>query len=577
MSWIDWTVMIGTILVIALYGIWKSRGNSNLKGYFLADNKMKWWTIGLSIMATQASAITFLSTPGQAFNDGMRFVQFYFGVPVAMVIISIVIIPIYRRLNVYTAYEYLEGRFDLKTRTLGAILFLISRGLATGITIVAPAIILDTILGWDINITCIAIGIVVMIYTIIGGSKAVGQTQQQQMAVILFGMVVAGIVMVFQLPPEVSFFDAVSLAGGMGKLNTITLPSSGEEFIKDRYNLLSGLIAGSFLALSYFGTDQSQVQRYLGGKSLKEIRIGLLFNGMFKVPMQFMILFVGVMLFVFYQFQAGPMFFNQQERAIIVQSEYGDQYQRLENQYDSIHVAKRNTIMSWLAERKNEESPKAKELMSQIQVQDTTARFIRKQGIDLLEENNPDARTNDLDRVFLTFVLNHLPIGLVGLLMAVIFSAAMSSTSAELNALASTTMVDIYKRVVKKDGDDGHYLLVSKGLTFFWGVLAIIFAITAGHFENLIQYVNILGSLFYGTILGLFMVAFFFKKIGGTAVFIGGCVAEFCVLCLWGLPLLFPDSFGWLDIGFLWFNLIGCIIVIAVATIVETTLTNKAS
>jgi len=575
MQALDWLVMGGTIFTIITYGIWKSRGARDIRGYFLSNNDQKWWTIGLSIMATQASAITFLSTPGQAYADGMRFVQFYFGLPIAMILISIVAIPLYRKLNVYTAYEYLEQRFDLKTRTLGALLFLLGRSLAAGITIVAPAIILETLLGWDLNWTCVGIGALVLVYTVSGGTKAVSKTQQQQMGVILFGMFLAGIMMIWKLPESVSMGDALSIAGASGRLNVITLPDSWDTFIKDRYNIFSGLVAGTFLALSYFGTDQSQVQRYLGGKTVSEIRIGLLFNGIFKVPMQFLILFIGAMMFVFYQFAATPMFFNEREVQLTVESEYGAEYQELSARYDSLDRAKAAAWTTWLNTREVN-AAQAQNVLEEAQMIDTLQQQTRAEGIGLIQKRDPNANIKDQDRVFLTFVLKYLPTGLVGLLMAVIFSAAMSSTSAELNALASTTLVDIYKRMIKPDATDEHYLTVSRLLTLGWGLLAIFFAITAGRFEDLIEYVNILGSLFYGTILGLFVVAFFFKKIGGTSTFIGALVAQAVVAGCFFLPGLFPEAFGWLDIGYLWYNLIGCAIVVLVARLIQGNRPNQA-
>ncbi|RMG28333.1 MAG: sodium:solute symporter [Bacteroidetes bacterium] len=564
MSTIDWIILVGTTAFIVIYGIWKSRGATNIRGYLLANQSQKWWTIGLSIMATQASAITFLSTPGQAFDDGMRFVQFYFGVPIAMVLISLVAIPIFRRLNVYTAYEYLEGRFDLKTRSLAAILFLISRSLASGITIVAPAIIFSTILGWDLTWTCVAIGLAVMTYTVLGGTRAVSQTQQQQMAVILSGMIIAAVIMILKLPPDVSFGDAVGLAGKMGKLNTLTLPDSFEGFIKDRYNILSGLVAGTFLMLSYFGTDQSQVQRYLGGKSVAEIRIGLLFNGMLKVPMQFGILFIGAMMFVFYQFHAAPMFFNKQEAQSVLQSEYGPQYEAVEQRYQELTAQNIAKAHEFVAARQAGDTEAVARHQEELMALQQQKKAVRQQGIALIQQHNPHADVNDLDRVFLTFVLTHLPRGLVGLLIAVILAAAMSSTSAELNALASTTVVDIYKRFRGDHFSPAHYLHASKLLTFFWGLVAIAFAVLAGNFENLIEYVNILGSLFYGTILGIFVVAFFFKQVGGTATFLAALLAEAIVVAMFALPQLGPDTFSW-DIGFLWYNFIGCMCVLAFA------------
>ncbi|MDX2246421.1 MAG: sodium:solute symporter [Bacteroidia bacterium] len=559
MSYIDWLVMCGTVLLIVVYGIYKSRHINNIQGYLLSGKDMKWWTIGLSIMATQASAITFLSTPGQAFDDGMRFVQFYFGVPIAMVIISIVVIPIFHRLNVYTAYEYLEQRFDLKTRSLAAFLFLISRGMAAGLTIYAPAIIFTALLGWQIDLTCITLGLVVLIYTVVGGNKAVSHTQKQQMFVILVGMILAGIVMILKLPPDVSLGDAVFIAGKMGKLNIITTPSSWAEFdIKDRYNLWSGLIGGTFLALSYFGTDQSQVQRYLGGKSLTESRIGLLFNGIFKVPMQFMILFIGAMMFVFYQFNSRPMFFNTPERTQIIASDVGPQYLETEKKYETLHLEKSNLLRQLLHARNEGDVSRVAQTQENLQRIEAQSDTIRQQGIDLIKTYNPRADTNDLDKIFLTFILHHLPVGLIGLLMAVILSASMSSTSAELNSLATTTIVDIYKRLFHKNDDQRDYLSASKWATFGWGIFAIGFALFASELGNLIQAVNILGSLFYGTLLGIFVVAFFMKKIRGTSVFYAAILAEVIVFGFYIFPQISP---GFPDIGFLWFNLIGCVAV----------------
>ncbi|MEZ4775011.1 MAG: sodium:solute symporter [Bacteroidia bacterium] len=570
MSYIDWFVMCGTVLLIVVYGIYKSRNIKDIRGYLLSDNDMKWWTIGLSIMATQASAITFLSTPGQAFDDGMRFVQFYFGVPIAMVVISIVVIPIFHRLNVYTAYEYLEQRFDLKTRSLAAMLFLVSRGMAAGLTIYAPAIILSTLLGWQIDATCVGIGFVVLIYTVAGGNRAVSHTQKQQMFVILVGMIMAGVVMIFKLPADVSFSDAVFIAGKMGKLNIITSPSSWAEFdIKDRYNLWSGLIGGTFLALSYFGTDQSQVQRYLGGKSLTESRIGLLFNGVFKVPMQFMILFIGAMMFVFYQFNARPMFFNSPDRENIVASSTGPQYLEVEKNYETLHEEKADLLRQLLAARKEGNAPLIEQTEVKLKQVESEAISTRKTGIDLIKQQNPRADTNDLDKIFLTFVLNHLPVGLIGLLMAVILSASMSSTAAELNSLATTTIVDIYKRLVHKNDDTKNYLKASRWATFGWGIFAIGFALFASELGNLIQAVNILGSLFYGTLLGIFVVAFFMKKTKGRAVFFAAIIAELVVIGFYVLPQIFPSI---PDIGFLWFNLIGCLVVTGLAAIFQAVL-----
>ena len=572
MSILDWIVLLATTFLIVGYGIWKSRGATNIRGYLLADKEMKWWTIGLSIMATQASAITFLSTPGQAFDDGMRFVQFYFGVPIAMVIISMVAIPIYHRLNVYTAYEYLESRFDVKVRSFTAFLFLVSRGLAAGLTIYAPAIILSTILEWDIGMTIRGIGVLVVFYTVLGGAKAVNYTQKQQMIVILIGMFLAGIWMVLKLPEDISFGSAVAVAGKMGKLNAITMGTEGGAFdLKDRYNLFSGLIGGTFLALSYFGTDQSQVQRYLGGKSLSESRIGLLFSGMIKVPMQFLILFIGVLMFMFYQFEKGPIFFNQNINQEMRVSELGESYTALEDEYSQLHTEKQETIRQLITSMDSGDEAQTDKLSASLKAQQQQERDLRESAKSLITQHDPDADTNDKDKVFLTFVVTKLPQGLVGLLIAVILAASMSSTAAELNALGTTTLIDGYKRFSKTEKSDKHFLNVSRGLTFFWGILAILFALFANKLGNMIQAVNIIGSLFYGTILGIFVVAFFFKQIKGTATFLAGIFAELCVVALFILPQQYP-SLAWLDIGFLWYNLIGCAIVVFLAFIFQKVL-----
>ncbi|MEM9718494.1 MAG: sodium:solute symporter [Bacteroidota bacterium] len=579
MRTLDWIVLVATTLLIVIYGIWKSRGSKNIEAYLMGNRQMKWWTIGLSIMATQASAITFLSTPGQAFDDGMRFVQFYFGLPIAMVLIAIFAIPIYRRLKVYTAYEYLEQRFDLKTRSLGALLFLVSRGLAAGMTIYAPAIIMAVILGWSINLTCIAIGTVVIIYTVSGGTRAVSYTQQQQMVVILAGMFIAAAVMIWKFPPDISFMDSLHIAGKMGKLNPITVPESLETFDpKDRYNLFSGLIGGTFLALAYFGTDQSQVQRYLGGKSVAESRIGLLLNGMIKVPMQFLILFVGILMFVFYQFETPPLFFNEVETQNILQSDKGNEYRAMQEQFNEVHSNKQLALRNMLTAIEGGNEDQVEELQKRVISLDTTARGIRTRSIALMEENNAAVDKNDLDQVFLSFVMNHLPVGLVGLLIAVILAAAMSSTAAELNALATCTLIDVYKRrdqQLQLDRSETHYLNASRVFTFAWGIFAILFSLFADQLGNMIQAVNIIGSLFYGTILGMFVVGFFTKGIGGTATFWGAVLAELLVVSLWILPQWYPDSLSILDIGFLWFNLIGCLAVMLFAILFHVFLGRK--
>lgn len=560
MSDLDWIVLSGTLTFIVAYGVWKTRGSKNIDSYLLGDKSMKWWTIGLSIMATQASAITFLSTPGQAYADGMGFIQFYFGLPLAMVILSITVIPIYYRLKIYTAYEYLEGRFDLKTRTLAALLFLVQRGLATGITIYAPAIILSTILGWNLTVTCICIGILVIIYTVSGGTKAVSVTQKYQMAVMMGGMLLAGVVVVYLLPEEVSFSDALHVAGKMNKLDMVDFSID----LENRYTFWSGMTGGLFLFLSYFGTDQSQVARYLSGKSVTESRLGLLFNGLLKIPMQFMILFIGVMVFVFYQFTQPPVFFNQVAKNKVYETDRAPELRQLEDEYATVFLQKKLEVKELIEAVDAGDEAAITAAQQSIAASVDESEKIRDKVKTVLSEAVPGAETRDTDYVFITFVMEYLPKGLVGLLIAVIFSAAMSSTASELNALASTTTVDLYKRSLKKQGSEGHYLLASKGFTVLWGAVAILFATFASLFENLIQAVNLLGSLFYGTILGIFLVAFYFNYIRGRAVFIAAILAECIVLFCHYL-----NTIGYLEIGYLWYNLIGCAFVIMLGYLLQ--------
>lgn len=566
----DWIIMLGTLLGIVAYGVWKTRNVNSVQSYLLGDRDLPWWTIGLSIMATQASAITFLSTPGQAYQDGMRFAQFYFGLPVAMVILCVFVLPIYYRLKVYTAYEYLEGRFDLKTRTLTAILFLIQRGLAAGITIYAPAIILSTILGWSLNITILFIGVIVIFYTVMGGTKAVSVTQKQQMIVILAGMFFAAIYLVTLLPSDISFGDAVGIAGKMGKLNVVDF----EFDLSNRYNFWSGMIGGVFLFLSYFGTDQSQVQRYLSGKSLTESRLGLLFNGILKVPMQFLVLFVGILVFIFFQFSKPPIHFNKANLDKIQNEASLEQLGVLEDQQTAIFNQQQTEVRSLITaiDGGNEANIQAaQEKVTSLQVQQEE---VRTQVKNLIQSEIPGAIVEDRDYVFITFITKYLPIGLVGLLLAVIFSAAMSSTSSELNALATTTVIDLYRRSIVKDKNDRHYLQASKFFTILWGVIALIFAASANLFENLIQAVNIIGSLFYGAILGVFLVAFFMKWVKSNAVFIGALIGEFLVIiifCLNWFGVEF-DLFGIavkVEIAYLWLNLIGCVLVMVISAILQ--------
>jgi solute:Na+ symporter, SSS family len=570
MSIFDWIIMLGTLFGIVAYGVWKTRHVNTVQSYLRGDNDLPWWAIGLSVMATQASAITFLSTPGQAYEDGMRFAQFYFGLPIAMVILCVFVLPIYYRLKVYTAYEYLEGRFDLKTRTFTAVLFLIQRGLAAGLTIYAPAIILSTILGWSLNLTIFFIGLMVIFYTVAGGTKAVSMTQKQQMIVILSGMFIAALILVFKLPPEVSFGDAVGVAGKMGKLNVVDF----EFDLSNRYNFWSGMLGGVFLFLSYFGTDQSQVSRYLGGKSLTESRLGLLFNGILKVPMQFLILFVGILVFMFFQFQQPPIHFNNANLDKLERSEYKAELEGLESQYNTLFLQRQQEVGYLIGALRQDDEVAIDEGRQRLQELMALDRELREEVKGLVLQADPKAKTRDTDYVFITFVIHYLPIGLVGLLLAVIFSAAMSSTSSELNALASTTVVDIYRRSLVPGKSDRHYLRASKAFTLFWGLVALAFAATADLFENLIQAVNIIGSLFYGAILGVFMVAFFMKGVGARAAFIGVVAAEALVLLIFWLSgqdvwFLIGDTWRLFKVAYLWLNLIGCLLVMGIAGLVQ--------
>jgi len=493
MSNIDWIVLLGTLFFIVAYGTWKNRGNKDMEGYLKGGSDGNWWGIGISIMATQASAITFLSTPGQAYADGMRFLQFYFGLPVAMILLSIFFLPIFYKLKVYTAYEYLENRFDRKTRTLSALLFLVQRGLAAGITIYAPAIILSTLLGLNLTFTNVFIGFLVIIYTVSGGTKAVTQTQKQQMAVMMGGMILAGIMVIQLLPADIGFQDALHVAGKMGKLEMVDFSFDIEE----RYTFWSGMTAALFLFMSYFGTDQSQVQRYLSGRSLTESRLGLMMNGLLKVPMQFIILFIGVMVFVFFQFNTPPMFFNKVAAEKVMLSEGASDWQANQLEYDAIQEQKKEGLYVMLDGVHNQDEQATQAAQEKVLGLEEQANEIRSKAIAIIEKEVPEEESNDKDYVFMTFVMTYLPIGMIGLLFAVMFSAAMSSTASELNALATTTTIDIYKRSIRPEGSDNHYVTSSKWFTLLWGILAIVFATTASLFENLIQAVNLLGSLFY--------------------------------------------------------------------------------
>ena len=568
MSSLDWFILIGTLLTIVGYGVWKTRGSKDLSSFLKGNNDAKWWGIGISIMATQASAITFLSTPGQAYTDGMRFLQFYLGLPIAMVILCITFVPIFYRLKVYTAYEYLESRFDLKTRTLAALLFLVQRGLAAGITIYAPAIILSTLLHWNLTLTNIFIGVLVIIYTVSGGTKAVTQTQKQQMAVMMGGMILAGILVLNMLPEQIGLIDAMTIAGKMGKMNLINF----EFDLDDRYNFWTGTTAALFLFLSYFGTDQSQVQRYLTGKSLSESRLGLIMNGLLKVPMQFIILFIGVLVFVFYQYNKPPVFFNKVELEQLKKSEYKMSVIELEDRFSTLHEEKKRAIDLMIS---NQSKKVNDEILDQkiLDLEDEMVE-VREDVKALVKSNNPTAEINDKDYIFMSYVMDYLPHGIIGLLFAVMFSAAMSSTASELNALASTTTVDLYKRSMVKNKTDYHYLKSSKYFTFLWGVLAIAFATTASLFENLIQAVNLLGSLFYGTILGIFIVAFYFKKIQANAVFYAAIFAEIIVIVIHYFNTL-ENPPVWLKMGYLWYNLVGCSLVVIFGFLLQSLIRKK--
>lgn len=562
MTSLDWIVLFGTLGAIASYGIYKTRGQNSLDSYLRGRNSMNWWTIGLSIMATQASAITFLSTPGQAYESGMGFIQFYFGLPIAMIIISVAFIPIYYRLKVYTAYEYLENRFDLKTRTLAALLFIIQRGLASGITIYAPAIILSTLLGWNLTWTVVFIGVVVIIYTVSGGTAAVSITQKQQMAVMMGGMILAGIIVIRMLP--VSFTEALHVAGSMEKLNLVNL----EFDPSDRYNVWSGMTAAVFLFLSYFGADQSQVQRYLSGQTLSQSRMGLIMNGFLKVPMQFIILFIGVMVFVFYQFYQPPVVFNTVQTEKLQESEYASEFQSLQGEFDALFEEGKQAYQELLVAVDAEDDVVKNQVKASLGQIKQKQEAVRDEVKALIVKNDPVAETRDTDYVFMRFVMDHLPVGIVGLLFAVIFSAAMSSSASELNSLGSTTTIDLYKRSIKKEASDGHYVISSKLFTALWGALAIFFAIYASLFENLIQAVNLLGSLFYGTILGIFLVGFFMKWVKGFAVFLAALLSQALILVIHFQNGEGLFGFVW-DIGFLWYNAIGCLSVMLFAMLLQ--------
>ena len=562
MQQLDWIILSVTLLFIILYGVYKTRGSKNVEEYILANKETPWWVVGLSVMATQASAITFLSTPGQAYHDGMGFIQFYFGLPIAMVVICIVFIPIYHKYKVFTAYQYLEQRFDLKTRSLAAILFLIQRGLAAGITIYAPSIILSTLLGWNLTLLNIIIGISVIFYTFIGGTKAVNVTQKQQMFVILSGMFVTFYLILHLLPNEMTFSNALHIAGANDKMNILDFSLDTET----RYTFWSGITGGFFLMLSYFGTDQTQVGRYLSGKTDRESQLGLIMNGFLKVPMQFFILLTGVMVFVFFQFNPVPLNFNPNNKTLIENSKFKDDYNKLENQLTALAEEKKEYNLLYIDHlNQNFDNPILRNKLKELAGRE---KDLRDQAKELIEKVDVKAETNDKDYVFLHFILHYLPKGLIGLLLAVIISAAMSSSASELTALASTTAIDIYKRNIKTEKSEKHFVHATQFFTLGWGVIAILFACVCTLFENLIQLVNILGSIFYGTVLGIFLVGFLVKFVKGKSIFYSAAISQISIFFIYYYFIhIYPS--GQEKLGYLWLNFIGALLTLVLSIVFQ--------
>lgn len=558
----DWIVMLGTLITIAVYGIYRTRGQKNIEGFLKGDNSHNWWGIGISVMATQASAITFLSTPGQAYSDGMRFIQFYLGLPLAMIVIAVFFIPMYYKLKVFTAYEYLENRFDIKTRTLTAGLFLLQRSVAAGITIYAPSIIVSQLIGWSLQFTVLFIGSFVTVYVLSGGTKAVSVTHKQQMAVMFAGMFVAFGFLVYYITRHVSFNEGLHVAGTLGKMNVVDYKFD----LSNRYTIWSGLLGGFFLQLSYFGTDQSQVGRYISGQSVTQSRLGLLFNGLMKIPMQFFILLTGVLVFVFYQFNQPPAYFNQQELARLQNSGMADEYSSLNSELGNAYSAKSIALDNYVNDI---QSSKTNSESSANALRHTQSQYdsLHNEMQTLVQKNNPAAE-DDNDYIFMRFVMDFLPVGLVGLLFAVIFSAGMSSSAAEINALSATFTIDIYKRLLIKNASAENYFKTSRLLTFMFGVLSIIFALIVSQFENLIEAVNIIGSLFYGTILGIFLTAFLLKHVKGNAVFIAAVITQLTVFYI-----DFNERFHWhlptVDMSYLWYNVTGCLLVMVLSSVLQ--------
>lgn len=561
MSIIDWIVLFLALLLIVLYGIYKSRNIHDIEGFLLSNRELPWYNVGLSVMATQASAITFLSAPGLAYTSGMSFVQFYFGLPLAMIILCITFVPIFHKLQVYTAYEFLEKRFDIKTRSLTAFLFLIQRGVSTGITIFAPSIILSSVLHIDVFYTTLLIGGIVVLYTTYGGTKAVSYTQLLQMGIIFGGLVAAGMMVIHFLPKEIGFIEALHIAGESNKTNAIDFTLDWNN----QYTVWTGLIGGFFLQLSYFGTDQSQVGRYLTGSSIRESRMGLLMNGLLKVPMQFCILLIGVLVFVYYQYNNAPLFFNPTEIAKIENSAYREEYKSLEQQQQILTTQRVETLNQLHQARVQNNAAEQANLSQELQIINDQSAKLRESAITLIKSNDSKAETNDNNYIFLSFVTSVFPKGLIGLLIAIIMLASMGATSSAINSLASTSVIDIYKRLINSKASEKTYLKVSRMYTFGWGIFTIIIALFASKLGNLLEAVNILGSLFYGTILGIFLVAFYFKKIRGNAVFWAAVCTELIIVCIWLQDI----------IAFLWLNLIGCALVIALGYFFEYILPTK--
>ena len=568
MQLFDWIVLVVTLLFIVIYGVWKTKGSKNVEDYILGNNETPWHTVGLSVMATQASAITFLSTPGQAYHDGMGFLQFYFGLPIAMVVICVTFIPIYHKYKIFTAYEYLEKRFDLRTRSLAAILFLVQRGLGTGLTIYAPSIILSALLGWNLTLMNIIIGVLVIIYTFSGGTKAVNVTQKQQMFVIMSGMFITFLLILYYLPNDMTFNNALHIAGANDKMNIVDFSFNPEE----KYTFWSGITGGFFLALAYFGTDQSQVGRYLSGKSVKESQMGLIMNGLLKVPMQFFILLTGVMVFVFFQFNPVPLNFNPNNKALIEKSQYKNEYHVLEKKLVALSEDKKVINLLYIDQLNQDyDNPILRKELIGLSSKE---KDLRDRAKEIILKADSNSETNDKDYVFFHFILHYLPKGLIGLLLAVIISAAMSSTASGLNALASTTAIDIYKRNLKEEKSERHYVNATKFFTLFWGIVAILFASIGTLFENLIQLVNIVGSIFYGTVLGIFMVGFYVKRVQAKAIFFSAAISQITIFIIYYYAIFIFES-GEEKLGYLWLNFIGALLTIVLSVLLQVTLFKK--